>query len=373
MIGRTFGRYHILEQLGSGGMAEVYRARDLRLEREVAFKIIRLDRLQDPDFVRRFQREARALAQLVHPHIVRVNDFGEEEGLPYLVMDYLPGGTLKHRLGRRYGPVEAARLLAPIARALAYAHSRGIVHRDVKPANILLTASDNPMLTDFGIAKIVHDTVTTTSLTAEGMGVGTPEYTAPEQWTGGAEPRSDEYALGVVFYELVTGRRPYTADTPAGVLLKQATEPLPRPRSLAPALPESDEQVLLKALARDPVDRYPTLDVFAEELERISARPVVVEGRQGPTLLHAPAPRPRRWPRLALGAAGALLLGALAFGFWSWRTSQQETAASTAAARGAIRVTRSRPCPTPPTCVYAACSAARPARPAAGCGSRRCG
>ncbi len=330
MIGRTFGRYHILEQLGSGGMAEVYRARDLRLERDVAFKIIRLDRMQDPDFVRRFQREARALGQLVHPHIVRVVDYGDEDGVPYLVMDYLPGGTLKHRLGRMYTPPDAARLLAPIARALAYAHSRGIVHRDVKPANILLTASDHPMLTDFGIAKIVQDTATTTSLTAEGMGVGTPEYTAPEQWTGGAEPRSDEYALGVVFYELVTGRRPYTADTPAGVLLKQATEPLPRPRALVPSLPDSDEQVLLKALARDAADRYPTLDAFAEELERISLRPAVIEGRQGPTLLHAPPVRPRRWPRLALAGAGVLLLGALTFGLWSWQISQQETAAATA-------------------------------------------
>jgi serine/threonine protein kinase len=192
-IGQSMGRYHILEQLGEGGMATVYKAYDMRLERDAAVKIIRRGAFP-PDLLeiilKRFEREAKALARLTHPNIVSVIDYGDQDGTPYLVMAYLPGGTLKQFLGKPMLWQEAVRLLLPIARALQFAHSQKIVHRDVKPSNILITLSGEPMLTDFGIAKILEGTEGQT-LTGTGVGVGTPEYMAPEQWTGQASPLSD--------------------------------------------------------------------------------------------------------------------------------------------------------------------------------------
>ena len=219
LIGQDIGRYHIVEQLGQGGMATVYKAYDTRLEREVALKFIRVD-LVAPAYqelmLKRFEREAKSLARLSHPNILKMHDFGEYEGAPYLVMEFLPGGTLKSRTGQPAAYQEAARLLAPMARALDYAHqdSLGVIHRDIKPANILITASGQPLLSDFGVAKIL-DFEEGNTLTGTGVGVGTPEYMAPEQWTNNVVPQTDIYALGVVFYELVTGRKPFTADTPA--------------------------------------------------------------------------------------------------------------------------------------------------------------
>jgi len=273
LIGQSLGRYHILEQLGEGGMATVYKAYDTRLERDVAVKVIRVDQFSPAALVRvlqRFEREAKSLAKLSHPNIVGVIDYGEHEGVPFLVMEYLPGGTLKQRLGKPIRWQEAARMLLPIASGLAYAHQRGVLHRDVKPSNILIGDSGEPMLTDFGIAKILEGGDAQT-LTGTGIGVGTPEYMAPEQWTGGAGPQADIYSLGVVFYEIVTGRKPYVADTPAAVLLKQATEPLPRPGQYVPGLPEAVEKVLLKALARKPEDRYADMTAFVGALESLPA------------------------------------------------------------------------------------------------------
>jgi branched-chain amino acid transport system substrate-binding protein len=271
LTGQSIGRYHIIEQLGEGGMATVYKAYDSRLERDVAIKVIRIDQFAPAVLERvlkRFEREAKALARLTHPNIVHVNDYGEHEGIPYLVMDYLPGGTLKQRLGMPMPWQEAVHLLLPIAEALDYAHDQNIIHRDVKPSNILLTQRSQPMLTDFGIAKILEGE-DTTGLTGTGMGLGTPEYMAPEQWTGQAGPLSDLYSLGVVLYELVTGRKPYTADTPAAIMLKQANDPLPRPRQFAPDLPEAMEKVLFKALAKRPEDRYQSMNEFTAALEKV--------------------------------------------------------------------------------------------------------
>ncbi len=270
LIGQSIGRYHILEQLGEGGMATVYKAVDTRLERDVAVKIIRVDQFAPvvlERVLKRFELEAKALARLTHPNIVHVNDYGEHEDIPYLVMDYLHGGTLKQRLGKPMPWQEAVHLLLPIAEALDYAHDQNIIHRDVKPSNILLTQRGQPMLTDFGIAKILEGE-DATGLTGTGMGLGTPEYMAPEQWTGQASPLSDLYSLGVVLYELVTGRKPYTADTPAAIMLKQATDPLPRPRDFAPDLPEAMEKVLFKALAKRPEDRYQSMKEFTAALEK---------------------------------------------------------------------------------------------------------
>ncbi len=269
LIGQTLGRYHILEQLGEGGMATVYKAYDTRLETDVAVKVIRTDNILPSTLERtlkRFEREAKALARLTHPNIVKVTDYGEHEGKPYLVMVYLPGGTLKQKLGKPVSWREAARLLLPIARALDFAHRQNMIHRDVKPSNILITADGEPMLTDFGIAKIL-DLEETQDLTGTGMGIGTPEYMAPEQWTGKTSPQSDQYALGVVLYEMLTGRKPYSADTPAAILLKQATEPLQRPSAFARDLPDKVEKLLLKALAKNPEDRYANMGEFAIALE----------------------------------------------------------------------------------------------------------
>ncbi len=271
LIGRDLGRYHIIEQLGEGGMATVYKAYDNRLERDVAIKIIRTDQFAPAilDLVlKRFEREAKALAKLTHPNIVHVNDYGEQDGVPYLVIDYLPGGTLKQRLGKPMPWQEAVPLLLPIAGALAYAHSQNVVHRDVKPSNILLTRHGQPMLTDFGIAKILEGDGNVT-LSSTGTGVGTPEYMAPEQWIGQAGPLADLYSLGVVLYELVTGRKPYTADTPAAIMLKQANDPLPRPREYVPDLPEEVEKILFKALAKKPEDRYQGMSEFTAALEKV--------------------------------------------------------------------------------------------------------
>jgi len=267
--GSSIGRYHIQEQLGEGGMATVYKAYDTRLERDVAIKVIRtgafppdvLDRI-----LKRFDREAKSLARLNHPNIVGIIDYGEQDGTPYLVMPFYPSGTLKQSLGKPMPPVEAARLLVPVARALAYAHQQGILHRDVKPSNILITGSGEPVLTDFGIAKLLENDSGAT-LTGTGVGVGTPEYMAPEQGMGREiDGRADVYALGVVLYELVTGRKPYTANTPMAVIFMHMTDPLPRPKLYVPDLPDRVEQIIFKAMAKKPEDRYQSMNDLAAEL-----------------------------------------------------------------------------------------------------------
>jgi serine/threonine-protein kinase len=209
------------------------------------------------------------MARLLHPNIVQVMDYGEHEGSPYLIMPYLPGGTLKALTGTPMDYRRAASLLIPIADALAYAHNQGIIHRDIKPANILITASGTPMLSDFGIAKILESQ--DISLTNTGFGVGTPHYMAPEQWKNKVCPQTDIYALGTIFYELVTGRRPYDAETPAAIAVKQATEPLVRPRTFISNLPEEVERVIFKTLAFKPENRYPSMQQFFSVLNNLAA------------------------------------------------------------------------------------------------------
>ncbi len=274
LIGQSLGRYHILEKLGEGGMATVYKAYDTRLECDVAVKVIRTDQLAPAVLERalkRFEREAKAVARLTHPAIVRVTDYGEYEGSPYLVMEYLPGGTLKEYLKDhdKLDYKEAARLLLPIAEALDYAHEQNLIHRDVKPSNILLTSKSQPMLTDFGVAKVIDEEVTQ-DLTGTSATVGTPEYMAPEQVVSKTvDQRADIYALGVVLFEMVTGRRPFEADTPMAVLFKHAGEPLPRPSTYSPDLPEEVERILFKALAKKPEDRYQSMGEFVKALARL--------------------------------------------------------------------------------------------------------
>lgn len=274
LIGKSLGRYHIIEQLGEGGMAIVYKAYDTRLETDVAVKVIRTENLAPAileNALVRFEREAKALAKLTHSNIVKVQDYGQFEEMPWLVMPYLPGGTLKEKLRGKAMPYQqAAGILVPIARALAYAHQQGMVHRDVKPSNILITQAGDPMLTDFGIAKII-DTDATFELTGTGVTIGTPEYMAPEQATSKKiDHRADIYSLGIVFFEMVAGSKPYQADTPMAVLIKHVNEPLPRPKKFVPDLPDQVERVLLKSLAKNPDDRYATMTEFAAALERLA-------------------------------------------------------------------------------------------------------
>jgi peptide/nickel transport system substrate-binding protein len=286
------GRYHIIEQLGEGGMGAVYKAFDARLERHVAIKVIIPSQHQSEQFSKRFEREAKALAKLTHPNIVPVIDYGEQDGMLYLVMAFISGGTLRDRMSSPLAWQQSARFLAPVAGALGYAHQHGIIHRDVKPANILVMESGQPMLSDFGIAKIMEGQQT--QLTGTGVGLGTPDYMAPEQGFGSpVDARSDVYSLGVVYYEMVTGRKPFHADTPLAVLIKHMTEPLPRPRDFVADLPDAVEQVIFKAMAKKPEDRYQDMGAFQSALENLAfnAPGVHPEAAQAqPTVQNADAP-----------------------------------------------------------------------------------
>lgn len=267
LVGQTLGRYKILEKLGSGGMAIVYKALDSRLDRLVAVKIILPGKEQSDVSLKRFEREAKALGQLSHPNIVGVIDYGHHMGSPYLVMEYIPQGTLRNVLVE--GTMnwrDAVRLLLPVAKALAYAHEKKIIHRDVKPSNILMTQSGEPMLSDFGIAKLL-ETEETTELTGTGVGIGTPEYMAPEQGLGHADNRSDIYAMGVILYEMITGHRPYEGETPMAVMLKKNVDPLPHPKKYIPNIPVTVEQVLIRSIARDPANRYQSMEEFSRVLQ----------------------------------------------------------------------------------------------------------
>lgn len=301
-VGSSIGRYHITEKLGEGGMANVYRAYDTRLERDVAIKVIRVDAFPPAGLERvlkRFEREARSLARLAHTNIVKIFDFGDYNGAPYLVMEFVAGGTLKKYTGQRMPWQKAAALLIPIAGALDYAHQKGVIHRDVKPANILFNEADQPMLSDFGIAHLLEEGSEGT-LTTPGVGIGTPEYMAPEQGMGLAiDGRADVYSLGIVFYELITGRKPYTADTPMAIVYKHLTDPLPPPTKYAPDLPEAVEKFIFKALAKQPEDRFESMRAFAEALSALAANPspavsvtMTEVGPQPPEKLQMPAARP---------------------------------------------------------------------------------
>ena len=267
-IGENVGPYRIMAQLGSGGMATVYKAYHAALDRYVAIKVMHAAFKEDPNFLARFQREARIVARLEHPHIVPVYDFDEHEGQPYLVMRFIEGDTLKARL--QAGPMTIAQVvdvLRPVCQALAYAHDQGVLHRDIKPSNILLTAQGGVFLTDFGLAKIAQAGESTLS---QDTMIGTPQYMSPEQAQGNAslDARTDIYSLGVVMYELLVGRVPFQADTPYAVIHDHIYSPLPLPRCLRPDLPEPFERVLLKSLAKERDDRYTTVDEMLSALDK---------------------------------------------------------------------------------------------------------
>ena len=267
--GQTLGRYRVLEPLGRGGMARVYRAYHPQLDRYVAIKVLRSDLMEDEDFLARFRREAQAVAALRHPNIVQVFDFDVQDELYFMVMELLEGDTLKTRLNdyrvrdEKMPSGEVVRVLLDVLDGLAYAHSEEMIHRDIKSANILLTKKGQAVVADFGIAQIVGST----RHTASGALMGTLDYMAPEQGLEGrSDARSDIYSLGIVFYEMLTQRTPFEADTPLAVLMKHVNDPLPLPCKIDPDIPEPFERVVLKALAKRPDDRYQSAEGMAQAL-----------------------------------------------------------------------------------------------------------
>lgn len=254
--GETIGPYRILEKLGQGGMATVYKAYHAALDRYVALKVLHPAFGEDKSFEARFQREARVVAKLEHPNIVPVYDYAEHEHRPFLVMKFIEGETLKARLGR--GPLssdEIMRVVDSVGAALAYAHKQGILHRDIKPSNVLISEDGGMYLADFGLARIAQageSTLSTDSI------MGTPQYISPEQARGDKDldAGTDIYSFGVMIYEMVVGQVPFSADTPFSIIHDHIYTPLPLPRSINPKVPESVERVLLKALAKERADRY---------------------------------------------------------------------------------------------------------------------
>ena len=257
--GDNVGPYKIIEKLGQGGMATVYKAYHAGLDRYVALKVLHSDLTEDPTFTVRFQREARLVAKLDHQNIVSVHDFAEHDGYPYLVMKFIEGETLKARLG--CGPLTAEEItntVDSVGSALAYAHQQGILHRDIKPSNVLIARDGRIYLADFGLARIAQAGSSTISSDAV---MGTPQYISPEQAIGKSDldEGTDIYSFGVMLYEMVVGQVPYSADTPFSIIYDHIYSPLPLPRSINPSVPESVQRVLLKTLAKERSDRYATV------------------------------------------------------------------------------------------------------------------
>ena len=318
LIGRTIGPYTLVEPLGQGGMATVYKGYQQSLNRYVAIKVLRGELARDEKFVARFRREALAVARLSHPSILHVYDAGAADGVYYIVMDYAPGGTLKDLMRR--GPLSTERAISvatQIAEALDYAHRQGVIHRDVKPSNILLTIDGRPQLTDFGIAKALYEHE---QLTRTGTSIGTPEYMAPEQIEGqSVDGRADIYALGIVLYEMLSGRTPFHAETPMAMVYKQLNDPPPPLRSVGVSVPGWLESVLNQALAKNPAARFQRASDMARALNQevsVTAppRPAPPPERRSPSPIPMPAPVTRQRPasRRRSGAAVWLLVGLIA-------------------------------------------------------------
>jgi serine/threonine-protein kinase len=376
--GDIIGAFEILEELGRGGMATVYRARQRSMGREVAVKVLPEQFLHDANFLTRFNTEARVIASLEHRSILPVYDFGEAGGTPYIVMRLMPHGSLRARLhSGPLPPAEVARLVTQVAEALDYAHTRGVIHRDLKPDNVLLDAQGHAYLSDFGIAKVLEASAQTSGARL----IGTPNYMAPEQAQGARpSPATDIYALGAMAFEMLTGQPPFQADEFLAVLYKHVNEPVPRLRALNAALPAGLQAVLERALAKDPAARYPTARALAADLEQAvggaAALPTVTAGpasvAAGPTIYETPAPsapvaapgpaqaatpapvpapaQKRRTPgptlALALGIGGCLALlaiAALAYSSGAFGGLLPAPSASPAPTRTRLPPTRTRP------------------------------
>ncbi len=333
------GRYELEELVGEGGMSTVYRAHDTVLERRVAIKILHEHYASDPEYVERFRREARAIARLAHPNVVTVIDRGDWEGRQFIVFEHVAGENLKAVIDRE-GPLPVDRALSlscQIARALAFAHALGIAHRDVKPHNVLLDEAGTAKVTDFGIARALDSD---DSITATGTVLGTGQYLSPEQANGErGDERSDQYSLGVVTYELLTGRVPYSGETLMAVAMRHVRDPVPSVRALRPDVSERVDAVVARAMAKRPQDRFGSMETLAAALEACLAQELEAQARRrnddtgvmepsGPrpapvaSALRPPAPAhpvPEELPRTrvaqprrsGLRVAGALLLAAV--------------------------------------------------------------
>lgn len=320
LVGEMLGPYRLIEQVGKGGMATVYRALDTRDLHEVAIKVLSPTIGADKRFVRRFRREAGLVSRLKHPGIVPVTDYGEARGFVYLVMPYVQGDTLNDRMVRgRLTPEEVARWIGQVADALQFAHDQGIIHRDVKPSNIMISRTGNALLTDFGLARVVEGGNTLTG----SMLMGTPAYVSPEQGRGQrTDPRSDQYSLGVILYQLTAGRLPFDSDTPMSTVLMHIQEPVPKIRRFNPSVSTALEQVILRALEKEPGDRYQDVRTFNDAFQASVSGGEHPSGQ--PTRI-LPRPQVRRersggrrwlWAAIGLGGLGVLVLGGLTYSGW---------------------------------------------------------
>jgi tRNA A-37 threonylcarbamoyl transferase component Bud32 len=325
--GQVADRYELIDRIGEGGAAIVYRARDTRLDRVVALKMLRESFGGDAEFQRRFQREARAAASLNHPNIVDVYDYGEARGTYYIAMEYVEGGSLKDeiRASGRLPPARARDVAQQVLAALEAAHARGLVHRDVKPQNVLLDAAGVAKLTDFGIVH-APDAIETTQV---GMTVGTAAYIAPEQATGGlVGPATDVYGVGILLYEMLTGKPPFEGGTPFEVAYRQVNEPVPPPSQVARGVPADLEAIVLRALQKDPLARFGSAQQMADALaggfavdvdstqrmQTVRMRRVAPSARVAavaPVVVAAPPPRGGAALVVTLGVLGGMAVLAL--------------------------------------------------------------
>ncbi|RMF02087.1 MAG: serine/threonine protein kinase, partial [Chloroflexi bacterium] len=271
--GKQLGKYRIKKRVGAGSMADVYLAYQPGLDRDVALKIINPQLADNPHFLDRFQNEAKIVAGLQHPNIVPVYDFDMQDNTFYMVMQFVAGTNLNqhllelHRQGQTMPPADVLRLFKPVLQAVDYAHRQGVAHLDLKPANVLLTPDMQPILVDFGLSQMVG----AGELSGQNMIVGTPAYMSPEQGAGSpGDTRSDIYALGVMLYEMVTGAPPFTADTAISLILKHLDDPLPPPRAVNPAVPPAIEQIIQRAMEKQPDRRYQTAQAMLAALEAVS-------------------------------------------------------------------------------------------------------
>lgn len=369
----VLGRYQLLRKIGKGGMGEVWLGEDPRLHRQVAIKTLPVHNQGDSEYLQRFEREARAAAALNHPHILPVHDYGQQvlpdgQAITYIVMPYISGGTLSDRIkalsnsGTPMASEEILTYLSQAADAIDYAHGQNVIHRDVKPSNMLLRGDNWLMLADFGIARIVSDQE---QLTQAGVGIGTPEYMAPEQAQGKAVAASDNYSLAVIAYQLFTGQLPFKGETPYAMTIQHIMTPPPPPRQFNPNMPPAVEQALLHGLAKEPAERPPTTQAFVSELQHaLASEPF--EPANAPTLIlrndTAPAadgqpatPPPDSIPgggklvvapshgiprRQVLIGGGAVLLAAAGLGTWAV-VSKEHTTPTTGV------VTKARPTVNP--------------------------
>jgi serine/threonine protein kinase len=263
LTGQQIGQFTALEEIGRGGMATVYRATQQSINRDVALKVLPRTFLHDPGFFERFEREVEVIASLEHPHIVPIYDYGEYNGIPYIAMRYLSGGSFRKLIAQGTPDLrDLVRPISQVAQALDHAHREGIIHRDLKPGNILLDGSDNAYLSDFGIARVLNSDLTGSAI------IGTPSYMSPEQANGDPlDARADVYALGIVLFEMITGREPFQAATPIAMLLKQINERMPSITQFRDNIPESVDLVIAKATEKDRNKRFNSAGAMADAFE----------------------------------------------------------------------------------------------------------